>query len=156
LKKSLTGRANPLRQPREHGDLIWILLHGVRISCGGAPHVDFLLSKKSTVQQRKQILSLGWDLGTAETPAAMTLLRIRRVPLGISSSRRQSSSSWTTRASFSKCTRFSLAFARGLRRWLSAALRLDLQSPLRWQCALAVDSRHDLLRMAASAWGAKP
>jgi hypothetical protein len=32
---------------------------------------------------------------------------------------------------------------------------LDLQSPLRWQCALAVDSRHDLLGMAASAQGGK-
>jgi hypothetical protein len=86
----------------------------------------------------------------------MTLRRIRRLPLGISSSHRQSSSSWTARASFSKCTGFSLAFARGLRRWLLAAVRLDLQSPLRWQCALAVDSRHDLLGMAASARGEKP
>jgi hypothetical protein len=33
---------------------------------------------------------------------------------------------------------------------------LDLHSPLGWQCALAEDSRHNLLRMAASAWGEKP
>jgi hypothetical protein len=85
----------------------------------------------------------------------MTLRRIRRLPLGISSSRRQSSSSWMARASFSKCTRFSLAFARGLRWWLPVAARLDLRSSLRWQCALAVDSRQDLLEMAASAWGVK-
>jgi hypothetical protein len=55
-----------------------------------------------------------------------------------------------------QCTWFSLAFARGLRRWLPAAARLDLQSPLRWKCAQAVDSRNDLLGMAASAWGKKP
>jgi hypothetical protein len=81
--------------------------------------------------------------------------QIRRLPLGISSSRRRSSSSWTARASFSKCTGFSLAFARGLRRWLPVAACLDLRSTLRWQCALAADSRQDLLRMAASAWGEK-
>jgi hypothetical protein len=59
------------------------------------------------------------------------------------------------RASFSKCTGFSLAFARGLWRWLPVAARLDLRSALRWQCALAADSRQDLLRMATSAWGEK-
>jgi hypothetical protein len=32
---------------------------------------------------------------------------------------------------------------------------LDLRSTLRGQCALAVDSMHDLLGMAASAWGEK-
>jgi hypothetical protein len=32
---------------------------------------------------------------------------------------------------------------------------LDLHSPLRWQCALAVVSRHELLGMAASAQGEK-
>jgi hypothetical protein len=35
------------------------------------------------------------------------------------------------------------------------AARLDLRSTLRWQCALAVDSRQDLLGTAASAWGEK-
>jgi hypothetical protein len=85
----------------------------------------------------------------------MTLRRIRWLPLVISSSRRQSSCSWTARASFSKCTEFSLTFTQGLRRWLPVAARLDLQYPLRWQCALVVDSRHDLLGMAASAWGEK-
>jgi hypothetical protein len=34
--------------------------------------------------------------------------------------------------------------------------RLDLRSALRWQYALAGDSRQDLLRMATSAWGEKP
>jgi hypothetical protein len=85
----------------------------------------------------------------------LTLRQIWRLPLGISSSRRQSSSSWTARASFSKCIGFSLAFARGLQRCLPAAVRLDLRSTLRWQCALAVDFRHDLFGMAASAWGEK-
>jgi hypothetical protein len=40
------------RKPREHRDLIWILLHGVRIPRGGTPHVDFLLPKKPTVEER--------------------------------------------------------------------------------------------------------
>jgi hypothetical protein len=39
------------------GDLIWILFYGIQISRGGAPHVDFLFPKKSTVQQHKQIFS---------------------------------------------------------------------------------------------------
>jgi hypothetical protein len=70
----------------------------------------------------------------------LTLQRIQRPPLGISSSHRWSSCSWMVRASFSKYSGFSLASARGLQRWLLAAARLDLRSPLRWQCALAVDS----------------
>jgi hypothetical protein len=43
-----------------------------------------------------------------------------------------------------------------IRSGATAVARLDLQSPLRWQCALAVDSRHDLLGMAASSWGENP
>jgi hypothetical protein len=86
----------------------------------------------------------------------LTLRRIQQPPPGISSSRRRSSSSWMVRASFSKCSEFSLAFARGLRWWLLAATRLDLRSRLRWQCALAADSKLDMLRMAASVWGEKP
>jgi hypothetical protein len=35
------------REPREHQDLICILLHGVRISRGSAHHINFLLPKKS-------------------------------------------------------------------------------------------------------------
>jgi hypothetical protein len=60
------------------------------------------------------------------------------------------------RASFSKCTGFSLAFARGLRRWLPAAARLDLRFPLGRQLALAVDFSLDLIGMAASAGCEKP
>jgi hypothetical protein len=51
-------RQPSLRESREHGDLIWILLHGIRISCSGMPHINFLLSKKPTVEERQQILSL--------------------------------------------------------------------------------------------------
>jgi hypothetical protein len=80
----------------------------------------------------------------------LTLRRIQQPPPEISSSRRWSSCSWMVRASFSKYSRFSLAFARGLRRWLLVAVRLDLQFPPRWQCALAADSLRDLLRMVAS------
>jgi hypothetical protein len=76
-------------------------------------------------------------LDVGETPAVLTLRRIKRLPLGISSSHRRSSSSWMVRASFSKCTRSLLAFAQGLQCCLSAAARLDLRSTLRWQCALA-------------------
>jgi hypothetical protein len=89
----------------------------------------------------------------------LTLRRIQRLPLGISSSRRRSSSSnWMVRDSFSKCTGFSLAFARGLRRWLLAAACLDLQVPLRRQFALAADffAQSDWNGMAASAGCEKP
>jgi hypothetical protein len=82
----------------------------------------------------------------------MTPRRIRRLLLGISFFHRQSSSSWTMRASFSRCTGFSLAFARRLWRWLPVAVRLDLRSAQRWQYALAADSRQDPLGMATSAW----
>jgi hypothetical protein len=41
-------------------------------------------------------------------------------------------------------------------RFRSGAARLDLHSPQRRQCALAVVSRHNLLGMATSAWGEKP
>jgi hypothetical protein len=51
-----------LHEPREHRDLIRILLHGVRISRSGAPHVDLLLLEKSTVQQCQEVLSLGLRL----------------------------------------------------------------------------------------------
>jgi hypothetical protein len=54
------------------------------------------------------------------------------------------------RVSFSKYNGFSLASARGLRRWLLAAVRLDLRFLARCQCALAADPSRDLLRMAAS------
>jgi hypothetical protein len=32
-----------LREPGEHRDLVWVLLHGVRIPYSGSPHVNFLL-----------------------------------------------------------------------------------------------------------------
>jgi hypothetical protein len=46
-------RQPSLRESREHGDLIWILLHGIRISHSGMPHIDFLLSQKPTVEERQ-------------------------------------------------------------------------------------------------------
>jgi hypothetical protein len=70
----------------------------------------------------------------------LTLRRIQQPPRGISSSRRWSSCSLMVRASFSKCSGSSLAFARGLRRWLLAAVCVDLRFPARWQCALAAAS----------------
>jgi hypothetical protein len=86
----------------------------------------------------------------------LTLRWIQQPPPGISSSRQRSSCSWMVRASFSKYSEFSLAFVRGLRRWLLAATCLDLRFPLRWQCALAVDLLPDLIGMAASAGCEKP
>jgi hypothetical protein len=46
------------REAREHRDLIFILLHRVRIPGGGPPHVDLLLAKESTIQQGEQVLGL--------------------------------------------------------------------------------------------------
>jgi hypothetical protein len=51
-------RQPSLRESREHGDLVWVLLHGIRISRSGTPHIDFLLPQKSTVEKRQQIFSL--------------------------------------------------------------------------------------------------
>jgi hypothetical protein len=51
-------RQPSLRESREHGDLIWIHLHGIRISHSGTPHIDFLLLKEPTVEEHQQILSL--------------------------------------------------------------------------------------------------
>jgi hypothetical protein len=45
----------------------------------------------------------------------LTLRQIQQPPYGISSSRRRSSCSLMARVSFSKCSGFSLTFARGLR-----------------------------------------
>jgi hypothetical protein len=47
-----------LCEAREHWDLIFILLHRVRIPDGGSPHVDLLLAKESTVQQGEQVFGL--------------------------------------------------------------------------------------------------
>jgi hypothetical protein len=59
LEEITCGERQPsLREPRKHGDLIWILLHGIRISRGGTPHVDFLLPNKPTVEECQQIFSL--------------------------------------------------------------------------------------------------
>jgi hypothetical protein len=52
LQKPLEEIASQERQPslresREHGDLVWVLLHGIRISRSGTPHIDFLLPQKT-------------------------------------------------------------------------------------------------------------
>jgi hypothetical protein len=60
------------------------------------------------------------------------------------------------RVSFSKCSGFLLAFARGLRRWQLVAVHVDMRFPAWWQCALAADYLLDLFRMAASAGCEKP
>jgi hypothetical protein len=44
-------RKPALREPREHRDLIFILLHRVRIPGGGPPHVHLLLPDESTVEK---------------------------------------------------------------------------------------------------------
>jgi hypothetical protein len=71
-----------LHESREHRDFIRIFLHWVWISRGSAPHVDFLLSEKSTVQQRQQVLGLRLRFlplpvgGAGETLVVLTLRRI--------------------------------------------------------------------------------
>jgi hypothetical protein len=47
-----------LHEPREHWDLIRILLHWVWISSGGVPHVHLLLPEETVVHQRQQVFGL--------------------------------------------------------------------------------------------------
>jgi hypothetical protein len=73
-----------LREAREHWDLIFALLHGVRVPGGGPPTVHLLLTDESTVEEGQQIFGLrlrlfplaariwpGGDIGGA-APAAAT------------------------------------------------------------------------------------
>jgi hypothetical protein len=62
----------------------------------------------------------------------------------ISSSQRRSSCSWTGKASSSKYTGSSIAFAWGLHRWQAAAARVDLQATERQQWLGWLASRLDL------------
>jgi hypothetical protein len=67
LQKPLEEIARRERQPslcesREHGDLVWVLLHGIRITRSGTPHIDFLLPQKPTVEECQQIFSLRFGL----------------------------------------------------------------------------------------------
>jgi hypothetical protein len=50
LEKSLeevAGRQceSTLHKPREHRNLVWVLLHHLRVSSGSAPQIHFLLTK---------------------------------------------------------------------------------------------------------------
>jgi hypothetical protein len=75
-----------------------------------------------------------------------------RYEIFTSQRRHQSSCSWTGKASSSKYTGSSLAFAQGLYRWQAAAVRVDLQATVRQQWLGWLDSWLDLyphLRM----WG---
>jgi hypothetical protein len=74
----------------------------------------------------------------------------------ISSSRRRSSCSLMEKTSSSKCTEFSLAFARGLLWRQAVAARVDLQPKAWWQCARVADSWLDLFQMAVSVEHGKP
>jgi hypothetical protein len=81
------------------------------------PHVDLFLPEEPAVQQCQQVLSL--RLGflpqcAGEMPTVLTLQRIQQPLRGISFFRRRSSCSLTGKASFSKGSGSSLAFARGL------------------------------------------
>jgi hypothetical protein len=50
---SCQERQPSLRESCEHGDLVWVLLHGIWISRSGMPHIDFLLPQKPTVEELK-------------------------------------------------------------------------------------------------------
>jgi hypothetical protein len=80
------------------------------------------------------------DLVVAETLAVMSPRQIQQPPRETSSSHRRSLGPSMARASFSKCTVSSLAFARELWQWFPVAARSDLRSPQRRQCALVVVS----------------
>jgi hypothetical protein len=45
-------RQSSLREPGEHGDLVRVLLHGVRIPCSGSPHVNLFFPQESTIEKR--------------------------------------------------------------------------------------------------------
>jgi hypothetical protein len=47
-----------LHEPREHWDLVGVLLHWVWISHGGTPHVHLLLPEETAVHQHEQVFSL--------------------------------------------------------------------------------------------------
>jgi hypothetical protein len=47
-----------LREPGEHRDLVWILLHEVRIPYRGSPHVHLLLPQEPTVEKGQQVFGL--------------------------------------------------------------------------------------------------
>jgi hypothetical protein len=89
-----------LHEPREHWDLVGVLLHWLWISRGGAPHVHFLFPEETAVDQRQQVfgLRLGLsipclDSGARERSAVLTLGRIQSPHHGISSFRCWSSCS---------------------------------------------------------------
>jgi hypothetical protein len=86
----------------------------------------------------------------------LTLQRTHQPLRGISFFRRRSSCSSTGKASFSKGSGSSLAFARGLCAEATAAVRVDLRSTAWLQCALAADSWLDLLRVTANVGAEKP
>jgi hypothetical protein len=44
-------RKSALHETREHGDLVFSLLHWVWISGGGPPHINLLLPDKSAVEK---------------------------------------------------------------------------------------------------------
>jgi hypothetical protein len=58
--EEITGgqRQSTLHEAGEHWDLIWVLLHRIRIAGGGAPQIHLLLPKKYALDQGKQILGL--------------------------------------------------------------------------------------------------
>jgi hypothetical protein len=54
-------RQPSLREPHEHGDLVRVLLHGIRISRSGTPHIDFLLPKNPLLRSASRSLVFALD-----------------------------------------------------------------------------------------------
>jgi hypothetical protein len=50
--EEITGRQrqSTFHEPNEHWDLVWVLLHQIRIAGGSAPQIHILLPKKSVVE----------------------------------------------------------------------------------------------------------
>jgi hypothetical protein len=141
-----------LDEPRKHWDLVGTLLHWIWISRSGAPHVHFLLAEETAVHQHQQVFGL--CLGSRS--AVLTLGRIQPPRHKISFSRHQSSCSSMENPSSSKCTGFSLAFARGLLWRQAVAARVDLWPKARRQCARMAKSWIYLFQRTANAKDGKP
>jgi hypothetical protein len=59
FKEVIGGQCqSTLHELGEHGDLVRILLHWMRVTRGGAPQIHFFLSKKSAADQGEQIFGL--------------------------------------------------------------------------------------------------
>jgi hypothetical protein len=97
-----------------------------------------------------------FGFGRGGRSAVLTLGRIQPPHHGIFSFRRRSSCSSMEKPSSSKCTGFSLTFARGLLWRQAAATCMDLWPRARWQCARVANFWLGLFQPTANAEDGKP